>query len=64
MIWKTDSLIVDLYSKKVFEQKLDYIHNNPVVAGISDLPEEYKYSSASYYIINKCEWDFIADYDE
>ena len=32
--------------------------------GISDLPEEYKYSSASYYIINKCEWDFIADYDE
>ena len=64
MIWKTDSLIVDLYSKKVFEQKLDYIHNNPVVAGIFDLPEEYKYSSASYYIINKSEWAFIADYDE
>lgn len=29
--------------------RLDYIHNNPVKAGIVRLPEEYIYSSASNY---------------
>ena len=64
MIWKTNSLSVDLYSDKVFNQKLDYIHNNPVEAGKCSLPEEYKYSSASYYLINKSEWDFLSHYYE
>ena len=64
MIWKTDSLSVDLYSEKVFNQKMDYIHNNPVSAGLCNLPEAYKYSSAGHYLLNKSEWDFIADYDE
>jgi len=64
MIWKTDSLSVDLYSDKVFNQKLGYIHNNPVAAGICSLPEEYKYSSASHYLINKSDWNFLSDYDE
>ena len=64
MIWKTDSLSVDLYSSIVFNQKLKYIHNNPVKAGICSLPEEYEYSSADYYELNKSKWDFIADYDE
>jgi putative transposase len=31
-------------------QKLDYIHNNPVTAGIVSLPEHYLYSSAANYI--------------
>jgi len=43
---------------------LEYIHNNPVNAGLCKLPEEYKYSSAGHYLLNKSEWDFIADYDE
>ncbi len=30
-------------------QKLDYIHNNPVAAGVVDKPEEYLYSSARDY---------------
>ena len=30
-------------------QKLDYIHNNPVKAGIVALPEHYIYSSAADY---------------
>ncbi len=64
MIWKTDSLSVDLYSAQVFNQKLDYIHNNPVKAGICNLPEEYKYSSADYYEINTSKWDFITKNDE
>ena len=31
------------------EQKLEYIHYNPVKAGIVEKPEEYKYSSAIDY---------------
>ena len=31
--------------------KLEYIHNNPVAAGIVANPEEYKYSSARNYLL-------------
>ena len=47
--WKRNSLSVELFTPAVFQQKLDYIHNNPVVAGICEYPEQYKYSSASFY---------------
>jgi REP element-mobilizing transposase RayT len=33
----------------MLSQKLDYIHNNPVRAGIVNLPEHYQYSSAANY---------------
>jgi len=33
----------------MFIQKLEYIHCNPVTAGLSKLPEEYYYSSAKFY---------------
>jgi hypothetical protein len=38
-----------IYSQKFIEQKLDYIHANPVKAGIVKKPEEYLYSSARNY---------------
>lgn len=37
---------------KMFWEKLKYIHNNPVEAGLAHKPEEYKYSSARNYINN------------
>jgi hypothetical protein len=42
-----------LWSDKVMWQKLDYIHNNPVKAQLCRHPEDYKYSSASFYLIAK-----------
>ena len=48
-IWKRNALSVELFSKKFFVQKLNYIHDNPVKAGLCIFPEDYKYSSASYY---------------
>jgi len=33
----------------ILSQKLDYIHNNPVRAGIVIIPEHYLYSSAANY---------------
>ncbi|MES2798234.1 MAG: transposase [Bacteroidota bacterium] len=47
--WKRDSVQVDLYSEFFFRQKLEYIHMNPVRAGLCALPEDYKYSSAVFY---------------
>ena len=48
-IWKRESLNVELISKKMFLQKLDYIHYNAVTAGLCKTPEEYFYSSARFY---------------
>ena len=30
-------------------QKLEYIHENPVAAGLVNFAEEYKYSSSTFY---------------
>jgi putative transposase len=48
-IWKREALSIELFTPAVFHQKLEYIHQNPVKAGLCKFPEEYKYSSASYY---------------
>lgn len=47
--WERNSLAVDLFNEEVFIQKLEYIHWNPVKAGLCKLPEEYYYSSAKFY---------------
>ena len=44
----------EIYSKEFYEIKRDYIHANPVKAGIVDKEEDYIYSSAGdYYDIRK-----------
>jgi putative transposase len=49
--WRQDNQPKECYSPKFSLQKLNYIHNNPVEAGIVDKPENYLYSSArdSFY---------------
>ncbi|HOX81760.1 MAG TPA: hypothetical protein PLJ60_08305 [Chryseolinea sp.] len=39
--WENEYHPIELYSNNVMDQKLDYIHNNPVKEGIVDKPEEY-----------------------
>jgi len=63
-VWQRNSLSVELRSEIVYNQKLDYIHNNPVKAGMCILAEDYKYSSARYYILNEKNWSFLADADD
>ena len=44
-----------LYSPSFVYQKINYIHNNPVEAGIVDHPWEYLYSSSrDYHYAKKC----------
>jgi hypothetical protein len=46
---KREPLGIELISPAVFEQKPDYMHNNPVRAGLCISPEYYYYSSARFY---------------
>ena len=48
-IWKRKPLSIELSSEKLFLQKLAYIHDNPVRAGICKYPEDYPFSSAFFY---------------
>jgi putative transposase len=53
--WRQDNQPQELYSPKFVFQKINYIHNNPVVAGIVEKPEHYLYSSAKdYFETKKC----------
>lgn len=36
-----------LATEKAFSGAIEYVHNNPVVAGLADAPEGYEWSSAS-----------------
>jgi REP element-mobilizing transposase RayT len=47
--WRQDNKPIELYTPAVIKQKLEYIHDNPVEAGIVDNPEDYVYSSARDY---------------
>ncbi len=47
--WRQDKHPIELYSAKFTSQKLNYIHANPVVAGIVDQEEDYLYSSSRDY---------------
>ena len=49
-VWDEHSRSIPIWSENMFNEKLNYIHNNPVKAGIAETPEEYKYSSAINYI--------------
>ncbi len=49
-LWQQDNHPIELYDGRILHQKLDYLHDNPVVAGFVEKPEDYLYSSArSYY---------------
>ncbi|WP_460551777.1 transposase [Ferruginibacter profundus] len=47
--WKRESLSIELRTHAVYMQKLEYIHYNPVKAGLCIHPEDYYYSSAKFY---------------
>lgn len=40
---------MELSSNQMIDQKLEYLHNNPVVEGYVYRAEDWVYSSAGYY---------------
>jgi REP element-mobilizing transposase RayT len=47
--WQEGNHPVEITSNEFFDEKLDYIHNNPVNANIVEKPEDYIFSSARNY---------------
>jgi REP element-mobilizing transposase RayT len=47
--WDQDNHPIELFDNEIMQQKLDYIHNNPVEAGFVDNPENWLWSSARDY---------------
>ena len=48
-VWTHENHAEHIFSQKFMEQKISYIHNNPVRSGIVLNPEDYIYSSARNY---------------
>jgi REP element-mobilizing transposase RayT len=47
--WERNPLSVALWTEAVLLQKLNYVHQNPVWAGLCAEPADYYYSSAFFY---------------
>ena len=64
--WQRDPLNVHLYSMEVMNQKMDYIHNNPLKEKwkLAAAQEEYRYSSGQFYISGRDEFNFLTHIGE
>jgi len=64
--WQRDALAVEMDSRKKFEQKLDYIHDNPLQEhwDLADSPSKYKWSSAQFYEQETDKFQILTHYRE
>jgi len=60
--WKREPLSIELRTHAVYMQKLEYIHYNPVKAGLCVNPEDYYYSSAKFYHIGIDDFGMLTHY--
>jgi len=51
--WQYGNHAEEIYSEKFMWSKIDYIHFNPVRAGIVSKPQDYIYSNVSNYVEGK-----------
>lgn len=56
--WRYGNHPEEIYSEKFLWSKLDYIHLNPVRAGLVEKASHYKYSSASIMFMAKACWTY------
>ena len=65
-IWERNPLSIDIFTREVLFQKMNYIHNNPIHEKwkLCEIPEDYRYSSARYYTHNESEWTFLTHWQE
>ena len=57
--WQQNNHPIELSNNHMIQQRLDYLHLNPVEAGFVEEPWEYLYSSARDYAGNKGLLDVI-----
>ncbi len=47
--WQQHNKPIELWSAETIQEKIDYIHNNPVESGFVTEPQHWKYSSAQNF---------------
>jgi len=62
--WQRNPLCKDLYNNEIIIEKLNYIHNNTVKAGLSKEDLDYRFSSAKFYKDLGDEFEFLARFDD
>ena len=45
--WQQHNKPLEIKDQEVFDKMLKYVHDNPVVAGFVEKPEDWKYSSVT-----------------
>lgn len=48
--WQPKSYVFHIYTQRKLEEKLAYVHLNPVRAGLASKAGDYRYSSARWYL--------------
>jgi len=61
-VWQDSYWDKNIYTENFLRQKLNYIHRNPLRAGLADKPEDYPYSSYRNYVLGQ-EWLIEIDRD-
>ena len=64
--WQDRSFNKQMFNRQVIEQKIEYIHNNPLMKkwNLVGKPEDYKFSTAKFYLENIDDWGFVNHYRE
>jgi putative transposase len=52
-MWQAKYYCFNVFTQKKIRQKLTYMHNNPVKAGLAERPENWRFGSARWYLLNK-----------
>lgn len=58
-VWRYGNHAEEIYSEKFLWSKLNYIHLNPVRAGLVNRASDYRYSSASNYLFGKGVFELV-----
>ena len=59
--WKEGFRGNPMHTSKVFRQKANYVHQNPVRAGLCELPELYHWNSAMLYVKGLAADEYLLD---
>ena len=51
-VWQEGFHPIGIDTAKFFQEKLEYLHNNPVRKGFVEEPEQWRYSSARNYLLD------------
>jgi REP element-mobilizing transposase RayT len=60
-LWKERPMVLPIYSSSVLSTKVDYLHRNPVRAGLAGNPEDWEHSSYRQLVLGETNTRFGCD---